>query len=657
MRFSLILAVLLILPIALAEDNFYYKNEEITYDVQTSSNISLISSSSRSEIDYVKATLFYFPKEGDKQHIESIKATPNAPITGEAITFEWHAPGTSTLPFSVDATIRIDNIPVKVKSKVYFPIDADDLPGEIKPYLEPSEIIDSGNRAIIKLASQLAEGDDDLFSVAHKLATWTKTNVNYTLDTLTENVSQKASWVLTNREGVCDELTALFIAMARSLGIPAKYISGEAYTNYNNINDWGPHAWAELYFPGYGWVPYDVTYGEIGFVDGSHIKLKESVDASTTSSKYEWRSFNVDVQTEKISFKVIPKAAGSEFAEELAIKAYPFTDHVAFNGYNIIIAEVQNLEDYYISTELAFDKPAEVKAIGEQRQQVVLKPKETRALFWLVQVPGLDEKYIYTFPFRVSTVKNESGKSMFEASGRGQYNSREEMEAIIQARQQQDAKVYATKFDFKCSIQKAEFYSDEQAQVACSIRNKGTSSVNAKACLQQDCRPVALSINQQQDVAFPFKAAPGNKQIPVTLSYNGGSESVLIPVNVLDLPRIDIKDLRYPEQVRYADEFELVFVIDKSSASNPKNAELLIDGPMHRKVELGPLDRSVQYRINVRGRDLKEGNNTITLSIGYQDSRGKEYSTSESAAIELVDVTFMQKILLFFNRLLSFNSL
>ena len=68
--------------------------------------------------------------------------------------------------------------------------------------MKSGNIIDSDDKDIIELASKLIEGEDDLFVVVHKLAAWTKNNINYNLSTLTAEVSQKASWVLENRQGV-----------------------------------------------------------------------------------------------------------------------------------------------------------------------------------------------------------------------------------------------------------------------------------------------------------------------------------------------------------------------------------------------------------------------------------------------------------------------
>src|ERR1041385_4515814 len=48
---------------------------------------------------------------------------------------------------------------------------------------------------------------------------------------------------LATREADCSEFSALFVAMARSLGLPARIVSGLAYSG----NSFGGHAWVEVW--------------------------------------------------------------------------------------------------------------------------------------------------------------------------------------------------------------------------------------------------------------------------------------------------------------------------------------------------------------------------------------------------------------------------
>ncbi|MCS6782411.1 MAG: transglutaminase family protein [Gloeomargarita sp. SKYBB_i_bin120] len=62
------------------------------------------------------------------------------------------------------------------------------------------------------------------------------------------------------REGACRDLTMLFIAVCRAMGLAARFVSG-----YHEGDPSWPHrhlhAWAEVYLPGAGWRGYDPTHG------------------------------------------------------------------------------------------------------------------------------------------------------------------------------------------------------------------------------------------------------------------------------------------------------------------------------------------------------------------------------------------------------------
>ncbi|SES88354.1 transglutaminase domain-containing protein [Anaerobranca gottschalkii] len=68
------------------------------------------------------------------------------------------------------------------------------------------------------------------------------------------------------KEGYCVHFSTAFVMMARSLGIPARWVKGFAPGTpqgggYYLVTDENAHAWAEVYFPNAGWVPFEVTPG------------------------------------------------------------------------------------------------------------------------------------------------------------------------------------------------------------------------------------------------------------------------------------------------------------------------------------------------------------------------------------------------------------
>ncbi|MEA2036668.1 MAG: transglutaminase-like domain-containing protein, partial [Nanoarchaeota archaeon] len=376
----LFLLFLLVLPFAYSSD-WIYNSENIIVDLEMGGKIDVVPKTSKYSLQYVITNLSFVPQDGFQEEILSLETNPSADVRDRTIIYRWDDPTGTELEYGLKSSIRSFNKFVKVKKKISFPLD--DILDDIKVYTKPSETIDSDNEAIIKKASEIIEGEDDLYVVVFKLGEWTKNNVKYDLSTLTAKATQKASWVLGTKEGVCDELTNLFIAMNRALGIPAKFISGMAYTNAEEFEEgFGTHGWAEVYFPDYGWVPFDVTYGEFGFVDASHIKLKESVDANDASTKYQWLGKDISLKTNPLDIKAELKDTSGEIDELIDISAKAVKGEVGFGSYNLVEASVENLNNHYVATTLFLSKTREVELIDKEEKYLLLKPNEERKVSW-----------------------------------------------------------------------------------------------------------------------------------------------------------------------------------------------------------------------------------------------------------------------------------
>jgi transglutaminase-like putative cysteine protease len=70
-----------------------------------------------------------------------------------------------------------------------------------------------------------------------------------------------------SKRGYCEHFASAMAAMARSIGIPARLVTGFAPGNYNpftgyfEVRGTDAHAWVEIYFPFAGWVTFDPTPG------------------------------------------------------------------------------------------------------------------------------------------------------------------------------------------------------------------------------------------------------------------------------------------------------------------------------------------------------------------------------------------------------------
>jgi transglutaminase-like putative cysteine protease len=70
-----------------------------------------------------------------------------------------------------------------------------------------------------------------------------------------------ASEAFALKRGVCQDLSHIFIAAARSLGAPARYVSGHLCRDDGEIVQEASHAWAEAHVPALGWVGFDPANG------------------------------------------------------------------------------------------------------------------------------------------------------------------------------------------------------------------------------------------------------------------------------------------------------------------------------------------------------------------------------------------------------------
>lgn len=67
-----------------------------------------------------------------------------------------------------------------------------------------------------------------------------------------------------NRTGYCEYYASAMVMMVRALGIPARVATGFAPGESQSdgtylVREAGAHAWAEVYFPGYGWEIFEAT--------------------------------------------------------------------------------------------------------------------------------------------------------------------------------------------------------------------------------------------------------------------------------------------------------------------------------------------------------------------------------------------------------------
>jgi transglutaminase-like putative cysteine protease len=80
-------------------------------------------------------------------------------------------------------------------------------------------------------------------------------------DTGNMDVTRSAAQALRQGHGVCQDLTHLFVAAARTMNVPARYVSGHLFRQDGETEQAAAHAWAEAWVDDIGWVGFDPANG------------------------------------------------------------------------------------------------------------------------------------------------------------------------------------------------------------------------------------------------------------------------------------------------------------------------------------------------------------------------------------------------------------
>jgi transglutaminase-like putative cysteine protease len=97
-----------------------------------------------------------------------------------------------------------------------------------------------------------------------------------TYDTNPTQVATSASDAFALKRGVCQDLTHIFIAASRSLGIPARYVGGYFHRGDGVIEQDAGHAWAEAFVPELGWIGFDPANGFCS--TDAHVRVAVGLD-------------------------------------------------------------------------------------------------------------------------------------------------------------------------------------------------------------------------------------------------------------------------------------------------------------------------------------------------------------------------------------------
>ncbi|MBT2133109.1 transglutaminase family protein [Croceibacterium sp. LX-88] len=124
-------------------------------------------------------------------------------------------------------------------------------------FLGHTKLTQPGPR-IKQLVASVGHSDDGVVATLHNLSAAIRERVIY--DTGHTMVDTTAEDAVAAGHGVCQDHAQIFIAAARCLEVPARYVSGYLMMN-DRVEQEATHAWAEAWLDGLGWVGFDVSNG------------------------------------------------------------------------------------------------------------------------------------------------------------------------------------------------------------------------------------------------------------------------------------------------------------------------------------------------------------------------------------------------------------
>lgn len=160
----------------------------------------------------------------------------------------------------IDGTLQTRSVNQSLLSSDAYPCR---YSGEaLEKYLKSDFFIESDDDMIRKAAESVAKDRKSVKEAALALAKWVYENIGF------EYTDGSAKATLICRKGDWLPRNRLYMAMLRSLGIPARYAGGLFITE----NLAGNYLWTEVYLgKEAGWIPVDTALGQIEYFSANHV--------------------------------------------------------------------------------------------------------------------------------------------------------------------------------------------------------------------------------------------------------------------------------------------------------------------------------------------------------------------------------------------------
>lgn len=139
-----------------------------------------------------------------------------------------------------------------------------EIPDEVRRRFATEPV---ASRQVQALAADLAAGAPTAIDKVRAIDAWLADNTTYSIDAPLSpaGVDVVDHFLFTSKNGWCEQIASSMVVLLRLQGVPARLATGfvpegrDPVTGRYQVLERGAHAWAEVWFPEVGWVPFDPT--------------------------------------------------------------------------------------------------------------------------------------------------------------------------------------------------------------------------------------------------------------------------------------------------------------------------------------------------------------------------------------------------------------
>ena len=333
------------------------------------------------------------PQEDSYQKIESFEVSDNNGLCSGLCSYKFIYDKFGNKLLNINWEKQANDINFKIKFIISVNRRYSVEKKTNQEFLKPTSLVQSTDSEIANIASN-ARGTD--FEKIAYLSKWINENIRY--NTVYSDINIPAKEILDVRVGVCKEFSNLLVSFLRNLGyysaVDVGYVHpGKIYTTGN----FQPHGWTEVYSN--EGIISDPTWGEVGYLDATHIKFATFPDSSWTfSSIYSigYGDFKVVLKDANVSVNLLSY-------EESPILSFnsEFIEDKIWEGYAVLKTDLT--ADRCLLTRMDIRS---CSSDGGEFLQKITRENVTyfcnkKSVFTIFKIPDLQRNMIYNCPVGV----------------------------------------------------------------------------------------------------------------------------------------------------------------------------------------------------------------------------------------------------------------